>query len=69
MEIPPSESEPCQVGGHWYNVHGDTKYLICHLASQNHVTDVSSNFKNSSSSWCFIALPSLVTIGIVEVGI
>ena len=48
---------------------GDIKYLICHVTSQNHLTEVSSNFMSGRSSWCVNILPSLVAIGTVVVEI
>ena len=38
-------------GGHSSSVSGDIMYLICHLTSQNHKIDGSSNFMSWSSSW------------------
>ena len=54
-------------GGHWSSASGDIKYLICHVTSQNHVIERSSNFMSESSSWHVTTLPSLVPIGIVAV--
>ena len=38
-------------GGHWSSTSGDIKYLTCHVTSQNHMTEGSSNFISGSSSW------------------
>ena len=38
-------------GGDWSSASGDIKYLICHLASQNHVIEGPSSFMSGSSSW------------------
>ena len=50
--------------GYGSSVNGDIMYLICHVASQNHVIEESCNFINYSSSLYVTALPRLVAIGI-----
>ena len=56
-------------GGHWSSVSGDIKYLICHVISQKHVIEGSSNFMSEASSWYIMTLPSLVATDIVVVEI
>ena len=47
---------------------GNIEYWICHVTSQNHVIEGSSNFMSDSFSWYVTTtFPSLVAIGIVVV--
>ena len=46
---------------------GDTKYLIFHVISKNHVTEGSCKFMSGMSLFYSTILPSLVAIGIVLV--
>ena len=50
---------------HWYwsSANGDIRYLICHVISQKHVIEESSDIVNGSSSWYVTTLPSLVVVG------
>ena len=43
-------------GDHWSSESDDMKYLTCHVTSQNHMTDQSSNFMSGSSSWYVTSL-------------
>ena len=47
-------------GGHWSSVSGDIKLLICHVTSQNHVIEGSSNL-SENSSWYVTTLLTLVS--------
>ena len=40
-------------GGPWSNPSGHKKYLICHVTSQNHVTEGPFNLRSRSSSLYF----------------
>ena len=55
-------------GGHCFIATGNIEYWICHVTSQNHVIEGSSNFMSDSFSWYVTTtFPSLVAIGIVVV--
>ena len=43
--MPLTVSHPlAMIGDHWSSVSGDIKHLLYHVASQNYVTEGSSNF-------------------------
>ena len=46
-------------GGDWSGETGVIKYLMCHVRSQNHVTEGLSNFMSESPSWYVTTLSSL----------
>ena len=54
-------------GSDWSSACKDIKYLICHVTSQNHVIDGSSNFVSWSSSWYVTILSCLVARNFVLV--
>ena len=54
-------------GGRWSSSNGDINYFICHVTSQNHVIERSSNFLSWSSLCHVTTLPNLVARGIVVV--
>ena len=56
-------------GGHCYIPIVDIKYLMCHVISQNHVIERSSNFMTIKFSWLVNTLPSFMAIGIIAVEI
>ena len=64
-----SKSPPCHIGGYWLYTSEDTKYLVCHMISKNHVIEESCNFMSKDSSLHVIKLPRLVAIDTVIVGI
>ena len=41
---------PCHVGGYWLIASGDIQYLICHVASSNHMIKGSCNFMSGNCS-------------------
>ena len=49
------------------NTTGGMKHLICHMTSENHVTEGSSIFMSGSFSWFVTTLLCLVAIGIAVV--
>ena len=66
-ETSQGQSLPCHV--FWQLVKYKWRCITCHMTSQNHVSEGSSNFMSGSFSWYATTLPSLVAIGIVLVGI
>ena len=51
---------------HWSTANGDIKYLTCHVISQNHMIEVSSNLMSGSSWWySYHHLAKFGVIGIV----
>ena len=53
----------------WSTAIGDIKYLICHMTSQKHMTEGSSNVMSGSSSFYFTTSPSFVAMSIAVVEI
>ena len=51
--------------GHWSSEGGDKKFLICHMTSQNCVTEGSCNLASRISSLYVITPPRFVGIGFV----
>ena len=51
-------------GDHWSSVSGNTKYLIFHVTSQNHLIEGSCKFMNKASLLDVTSMPSLVAIDI-----
>ena len=54
-------------GDPWSSSNGDINYFICHVTSQKHVIEGSSNFLSWSSLCHVTTLPNLVARGIVVV--
>ena len=56
-------------GDHWSSASGNKKYLIFHLAWQNHLIEGSCKFMNKTSLLYVTTVPSLVAIDIVVIEI